>query len=277
MEKIKVFIQGFIIGLGKIMPGVSGSVMAISFGVYERIVTSLSSLKELKQNIRFMFIIGCGIALAIVLGSNVIKLLLEYYYVRTIAFFIGMMIPGIFPIIKSLDSKDMTFGRVLISTGVFILLLLISALNFKSTIPLGESAIHESVSLMMCGLLDAFSTIVPGISGTALLMLLGYYERIISLLANLAFPYALKSFITLFPFFIGMIVGIVLTSKLISYIFRRARTFAYMIIISFASFSIITLLLDIFPLVTGVKDILVSSLFLILGYLSSELMNRLFA
>ena len=276
MGNIKLFIEGFLVGFGKIMPGVSGSVLAICFGLYERIVASLSSLKELKKNAKFMTIIGISVLLAIVLGSNVIKYLLTNYYTKTLMFFIGMVIPGVFPIIKNVKNSDLTFKRVTLCTFVFTFLILLNTVGFSSNDVTEEPYLHEFISLVMCGLVDAASTIIPGISGTALLMVLGYYERIITALASLlTFTDMPRSIMVLVPFFIGMGIGVVLTAKFITYLFKKHRAFTYMMIVVFALFSIIGLFMNVFAVAKGI-ELISSSLFLAFGFASTVLLNKLF-
>ena len=276
MGNVKLFIEGFLVGFGKIMPGVSGSVLAICFGLYERIVASLSSLKELKKNAKFMAIMGVSIFIAIVLGSNVIKYLLVNHYTKTLLFFIGMVIPGVFPIIKNVKNSDLTPPRVFLCTFVFAFLLILNTVGFSSNEVGVESYLHEFISLVLCGLVDAASTIIPGISGTALLMILGYYERIITALANLLiFADLARSILVLVPFFLGMGIGVVLTAKLITYLFRSHRAFTYMLITVFALFSILGLFMNVLHVASGV-ELLASSIFLVIGFASTVLLNKLF-
>lgn len=276
IKKIKIFIQGFIIGLGKIMPGVSGSVMAITFNLYEKLITSLSSIKEFKKNISFLLFLFIGIFLAILLGSNVIKILLENYYLNTIMFFIGMMIPGIFPLVKNVKNKDLNFKKILICIIVFFCLFLLSTVNFNNSNSLNEPYLHTFLSLILCGFLDAISTVVPGISGSALLMLVGYYERIITSLANLlTLTDCLNSFLVLIPFAIGIGVGIVLTSKVITYLFKNYRSLTYMLIIEFSVFSILTLFSNTLSIATNISDFIFSIIFLILGIILTRLLNKI--
>ncbi len=175
MEQIKLFLEGFIVGLGKIIPGVSGSVMAICFGIYERIVSSISNFKEFKNNYKFMAIVGSGIFLAILVGSKMIKFLLINYFVYTMMLFIGMMIPGVLSLLKNVKNEQLTLKRAIICICLFLFLYILNIANFSSGAIVKESYIHQFISLILCGILDAASTIIPGISGSALLMIVGYY------------------------------------------------------------------------------------------------------
>ncbi len=219
---------------------------------------------------------GVSIFVAIVLGSNVIKYLLTNYYTKTLMFFIGMVIPGVFPIIKNVKNSDLTPKRVFFCTFVFAFLILLNTVGFSSSEVGTEMYLHEFIYLVMCGLVDAASTIIPGISGTALLMVLGYYERIIVALANiLTFTDIVRSIMVLVPFFLGMGIGVVLTAKFITYLFKHHRAFTYMLIIVFALFSIIGLFMNVFAVSSGI-ELISSSVFLIIGFAFTILLNKLF-
>ncbi len=272
MDKIKTFLQGFIIGLGKIMPGVSGSVMAICFGIYEKMIAALSSFKVLKMDAKFMSILGIGIMLAIIFGSNVIKVMLVNYYVSSMMFMIGMMIPGLFPIIKEVKNGDITLKRVLICAAFLFFLVYLSVLGTTGRQASNEPYLHEFISLLLCGIVDAASTIIPGISGSALLMLFGYYEAIISSLANI---FAIRSMLVLVPFLLGMSIGVVLTSKLVTYLFKKHRALTYMIVIVFATFSIGSIFLNVVDIAGSHLYLLKNAIFLILGFIFTYTLEKL--
>ena len=277
MEQIKLFLEGFIVGLGKIIPGVSGSVMAICFGIYERIVSSISNFKEFKNNYKFMAIVGSGIFLAILVGSKMIKFLLINYFVYTMMLFIGMMIPGVLSLLKNVKNEQLTLKRAIICICLFLFLYILNIANFSAGAIVKESYIHQFISLILCGILDAASTIIPGISGSALLMIVGYYETIITALANiLSFTDIMFSVRVLVPFFIGMGIGLVLTSKLITYLFKNARVLTYMMIIVFAVFSIITLLGSVFDFIIDIKTLIFGIIFMGLGFVIAYVLEKIF-
>ncbi len=277
MEQIKLFLEGFIVGLGKIIPGVSGSVMAICFGIYERIVSSISNFKEFKNNYKFMAIVGSGVFLAILVGSKMIRFLLINYFVYTMMLFIGMMIPGVLSLFKNVKNEQLTLKRVIVCICLFLFLYILNIANFSSGAIVKESYIHQFISLILCGILDAASTIIPGISGSALLMIVGYYETIITALANiLSFTDIMFSVRVLVPFFIGMGIGLVLTSKLITYLFKNARVLTYMMIIVFAVFSIITLLGSVFDFIIDIKTLIFGIIFMGLGFVIAYVLEKIF-
>ena len=131
MESIKLLVKGFIIGIGKIIPGVSGAMFAMIFGVYEKAVEIISDLRKLKGNFKFMFLLGISILIAILCGSKVINYCLDNYYLWTMLFFIGMMASGIKPLFKNVEGKKITKKNLLISLFVVILLAVMSCVDME--------------------------------------------------------------------------------------------------------------------------------------------------
>ncbi|MCI9234200.1 MAG: DUF368 domain-containing protein, partial [Bacilli bacterium] len=95
MDYLKLILKGFVVGLGKIIPGVSGGMLAMVLGIYEESVQAVAHFfKNFRKNILFLGALGIGIMLAIVFMSGVIDFSLEHYYLPTMLLFIGLMIGG---------------------------------------------------------------------------------------------------------------------------------------------------------------------------------------
>ena len=91
-ENIRLIVKGLIIGLGKIIPGVSGGMLAISLGVYEKGLDALSHFfRNVKENTKFLCLLGLGILISVVLMSKLIKFSLDNYYLPTMLLFIGLI------------------------------------------------------------------------------------------------------------------------------------------------------------------------------------------
>ncbi len=272
MDRIKIFLSGFIIGLGKIMPGVSGSVIAICLGLYERLISCFSSLKNLKRDFQFFINISLGIILAIILGSRIIKFALDASFIYTISLFIGLMLPGLIPLFKEVNNKNLTPKIVFTGVLVFFGLVLFNTFTFNGTSANTTNSLYDFFSLILCGILDAAATIIPGISGSALLLLVGYYDTIITSLGN---PFAISSIKVLIPFGIGLIIGVIVISKLITYLFKNHRVCTFVLIISFALFSIFSLTKNVLLLITSLQEFFLSLTFLIMGIVLSYILERI--
>ena len=271
MKQIKLFIKGLIIGFGKIIPGVSGSIFAMIFGVYEMIIESLSDIKCLRKNFNMLFPIGTGIVFAIIFGSELIDFLLANYYLVSMSLFIGLMSYGLMPLIKGAKGMDFTKKEVFIS--IIIVVIFTSLLFVKVDVKSAgvENNIRWFISLFLCGILDALSTIIPGISGTAVLMILGYYEVIISSLANV---FVFSSFKVLIPFFIGFVFGIIIISKIVNYLFKTHRNIMNLCIITFATISIAYLIFSVVRFIT-ISNIVSTLIAFIIGFILSYLLENI--
>ena len=250
MTQIKMFFKGLIIGLGKIIPGVSGSIFAILFGVYEPIIESLANIKNIKKNFNLLFPLGTGIIFAIMFGSNFIDFLLSNYYLVSMSFFIGLMSYGLIPLINSVKNSTFNLSEIIISILVVISITMLIFVKFDVMIVNNNNSLKEFISLILCGLLDAISTIVPGISGTAILLILGYYEIIIKALAN-----PLISINILIPFFFVFIVGLIIVAKLIDYLFKKYKNIMNFSILSFSIISIVYLIINVIDKMTSINII----------------------
>lgn len=253
-KNIILFLKGVIIGIGKIIPGVSGAMLSISLGVYEQLISSMANIfKETKKNIKFLLIIGSGIILSIMLSSNVIMYCLDNYYLPTMLLFIGMII-GCIPGIVEMAKKKVTRRNVILMLIPFIILLLLNVLSNNSFY-----VSPNFFNLIIIGVIEALTMIVPGVSGSAILMMLGVYETIINSLTSF------NHLDTLIPFVIGIALGVILLSKILNNLFKKYNISCYYVILGFTIATIFILLGNIFIITYSFYEIFKGILFLILG------------
>lgn len=278
MESIKLLVKGFIIGIGKIIPGVSGAMFAMIFGVYEKAVEIISDLRKLKGNFKFMFLLGISILIAILCGSKVINYCLDNYYLWTMLFFIGMMASGIKPLFKNVEGKKITKKNLLISLFVVIILAVMSCVDMEGITKNLDRSFITILLIFISGIIDAVGTVIPGVCGTALLMMVGYYDKVISSLSNLlTFTNMSETLFVLIPFVIGLVLGIILVSKLITYLFKNFNTTVHCSIIGFAISSTIILLVKAFAVSFTIKELVIGIILFIVGFILTYLIeNKLF-
>lgn len=277
MEDIKLVFQGFIIGIGKVIPGVSGAMFAMMFGVYEKALNIISNLKkELVKNLKFIVLLGLSILLAIIFGSNVIKYCLDKYYIETMFLFVGMMASGIKPLFKNIDKNKVSKKSLLIAFSVCLFLLLLDFVDVGKTTDNLDRNFLTVIMLFTSGFLDALGTVVPGVCGTALLMILGYYNIVINSLSDLLnLSNIWNNLFVLIPFCLGMIVGILLISKVINYLFKNYKTETYITIIGFAIVSTIILFIKAISSPHNIFRLLISILLCIIGFFVSKCLEKL--
>lgn len=216
---MKNIIKGFIIGIGKIIPGLSGAILAILIGVYDKSIYYINNYKDnKKESIKYLFPIGIGIILAIILFSKLINVLLDKYYLLTMMFFGGLIIGTIPSIYKKIKKSD--YYLCFISIIIFSFL---SILSIKNTYTIHNNFI-DYIMFFLSGLIEAIGTIVPGVSSTSLLMLIGTYKIIILSIGNFNIS-------VLFPFILGIIIGLFFIVRIIGRLLEEKKSTVYAIVL----------------------------------------------
>lgn len=257
---INLFVKGFLIGLGKIIPGVSGSIMAISFGIYDKVLDIISNFK-IKKNIKFLFPLCLGFIISIVISSNFLGVLINRHYVIMMFLFIGLIL-GSFP--SLLKEFKFSISNIIIFIISFVLIIFISLVKISNTND------YSPISFTLIGFLEAFTTIVPGISGTAIMMLIGCYNKVIEMFSNL---FLLSNFKYLFPFLIGILIGIIIVSKLINYLLKKYKSKIFSSIIGFMTASIILLVIQTIPNISNILEVLIGLILMFFGIKMSSILS----
>ncbi|CDF11302.1 putative membrane protein [Mycoplasma sp. CAG:776] len=233
---LKLIVQGFIVGVGKIIPGVSGSMLAMFMGLYEPLMEAVTQFfDDKKKHFYLLFNFGIGLFLAIVLFSKIILFLLENYYYFTIYLFLGLIMGTVFRF-----KKNIKFHK----KNIFIFVLAFSFMIFIPFLQTGESFFFQNTFLhylytLVLGGIDALTSIVPGISGTAIFMMLGSYQFVLNILGN---PFSLLFLI----YVIGLILGVIITCYLMYYLLKRFKEQTNVVIFAFSLASVFILFLGVY-------------------------------
>lgn len=226
MDLFKIFLRGLLMGASDIMPGISGGTIALITGIYDKLIASISNIKllflkpllkgnitefkkQLFEEIDFEFFIplGLGIALAMVLMAGVINYLLGNYAGYTYSFFAGLIIASIFILYKQLDALNI---KAITVTIIFAIL----GYVFVGLNPLQAS--HSLPILFVSGFTAICAMLLPGISGSSLLLLLGQYEYMIDVLHRI-------SIIEIIIFVLGAGCGFMIMSRVIKYLLENHK------------------------------------------------------
>ena len=242
MKFIFDIIKGIFIGIANIIPGVSGGTMAVSMGVYDKIINSINSItKEFKKSFLTLLPLVIGMIGGIGVFSYIIPYSLSHYAFQTCMCFAGLIVGGIPQIIGNTsdalkkEKRKMGFTHVIAFIVLAALAVIMAVANGNNS---GPSVItvdfKNIVILVVIGIVAAATMIVPGVSGSLVLMILGYYSGIIgtirdfiSSLKNLNWSGLGHCVAILVPFAIGCVLGILLISKLISWLFKKFESVTY--------------------------------------------------
>ncbi len=218
---MKNFWKGIVIGLGAIAPGLSGSILLVIFGLYQKTIDAISGIfKDFKNNLKFLIPLGCGILLGIVLFSKLVDYLLGAFEMPTRFAFFGLIL-GSVPLFYREVRKN-GFHKLYYICIVSTFALGMVLFNFNSHLfpEVTEPNFFQSVLL---GLVVAASYIVPGVDSAAILSALGLYDLWVSSLANL-------NLAVLVPAAMGVGVGVLVVSFLIHFLMKRCYTLTFSLI-----------------------------------------------
>ena len=248
------FTKGVIIGIGAILPGISGGSLAVILGLYEKLIHSVSHFfKDPKKNLAFLTVIGFGACLGIVLFSNVQKFLFTHYEIPTMFSLCGLFlgtIPGLFRHANKNGFSALCLIPFFIAFAVSVFL----SLSGNSDMETGSETFFLNfknfIYIFIIGFIMAGSLVIPGISGTVLLMLAGAYGFFLNIIADIKyiflFPFVSKSMhgeiinniLILVPLCAGLAAGAFLLSKLMDFLFKKSYSLTYYAVLGFMSGSV---------------------------------------
>lgn len=265
---VKDILKGVVMGIANIIPGVSGGTMAVSMGIYDRIIHAVTHLfSEFKQSMKVLIPIGIGIVLAIVVGARIIECMFGNIPFQTNLLFIGLILGGLPAMGKKVKGNRIKVSYILAFLLFFVLVVGCASLegNSGTAAELSFSFINV-FKLLGIGVIASATMVIPGVSGSMVLMILGYYEPVLGMVNQ--FVDHLKEFDlqgligdcgVLIPFGIGVVVGIFVIAKLIEIVFEKWPLLAYWAIIGLIVASPVAILmmnefgtLQIMTILTGV-------------------------
>jgi putative membrane protein len=224
---------GMVIGAGLILPGVSGGILAVILGVYEKIIHSLNGFfKSPKKNLKLLIPIIIGMIIGLLIFGNILKFLFKEYYVESCFAFMGLILGGIPVLIKKAENKGKINGIALLIALILSLSLFVlgnNKIDFSTSL---DGSISSIFKLFLTGFLFISGKVVPGISSSFMLMLIGMYEFMLNIISNPIEALSL-GFGTLMPLIVGLITGLIIFVKVINYALKKFSCTTYSIIIGF--------------------------------------------
>lgn len=248
-DVIVLTIKGFIMGLANIIPGVSGGTLALTLGIYEKFIQAISHFfSQIKENIKFLLPIGIGMVLAIISMSRIIDASYSNFPIPTTMFFMGLVMGGVPLLIKKVkgqkETKEISSYLILSLSFVFVILLALSEqlFNVSFKADLINMNFTKYIMLFIVGIITAATMVIPGISGSLVLMLLGYYYPVLKVVKSLTkFQNLTQNFMIATVFGIGILLGIILIAKLIEFLLEKYEVKTYFGVIGFILASIIAI------------------------------------
>lgn len=285
-EKGLDLIKGLAIGVAFIIPGVSGGTMAVLLNLYDKIINSINNLtKKFFESFKILLPIALGAVLAILICWYPFKLAFEHIMIVMVTLFAGFILggmPGIFDEVKGVKVKPVHIVAMIISI-IFAVGLGVLSVLFELNI----QSLYDSrpwwlyILVLLAGIISSFALVMPGISGSMILIVLGFYTPTLNLIDNfLAWTDVWASISILATLAVGVVIGVLLASKIIAFFLNRFRTGTFYAIIGIIIGSLIAIYYNYeiydYYLTVGVRwwEILISGIALVIGGAVSYLIVR---
>ena len=255
---------GLVIGIGGILPGVSGGVMAVSLGIYRPMIDAIANFfKSPKRNLLFLAPIGIGAGLGLLLGSIVLDGVMENHYVQVMYLFLGLVAGGIPSFLREANARGFkpryliaTLGGALLASGMLFL--------DQEASGTADAGALRPLEALISGAILSVGTVIPGISTSFILMYLGWYKPAMAAVADM--DLVILAFLA-----IGAVVFALLTIKAARWLFDRFYGYAYYGVLGFLIVSGIL----IFPGLTYDWGQAVSLLLAAAGFVVAWLFGRI--
>ena len=231
VDYITLFFKGVFMGIADAIPGVSGGTIALLLGIYEELISTISGLNinlliDLKQNGfksfwkklngNFLVTLIVGIGISLIFFIKISSKLLNDYPMFIWSFFLGLIIATVYVIFKLIKTWD--YINIISAFATIILSSILSSISVNSS---------DEISLLyilVCGIIASSAMILPGISGSLILVIMGVYKVLIDSVNNLEIS-------IIFTFIIGAIAGLISFSKILSWLFNNYKNLTYSIML----------------------------------------------
>lgn len=278
-EFIINILRGMVIGIANVIPGVSGGTMMVSMGIYDKLILVLTHfIKRIKEAVALLVPIAIGMLLSIAVFAKIFsEILFPEFPFQTNLFFIGLILGGLPVIYGRVKGNSIKVPQI-----ISFLLFFVMVVGFALVGEGGGASADISFSagnvikLLGAGIVAAATMVIPGVSGSMIMMILGYYNTIIdtinafiNALKDFDIPAMLDTFVVLVPFGIGVVVGVVAVAKLIEFMLNKYPLVTYWAIIGLIVASPFAIIIMMESVVIGILEIITGVILLAAGFFIS--------
>ncbi len=283
LQWILDILRGAVMGVSNIIPGVSGGTMAVSMGIYDRVIFAVNNLfKQFRKSFRELLPILIGVLIGLFAFAALIGTLLgtkaaEIPMTRlpTNFAFIGLILGGLPAIYKRVDMKSAKVPGIILFLIFLALVVVLPLLNPPEARTVNHS-VGNILLMVLLGAIASSTMVIPGISGSMIMMLLGYYNTVINAMNDLRGG-DWSSLVILLPYVIGLLVGIVFIAKLMNFLLKKYAALTFCAIFGLVIGSPVALLMqnrECFQLANA-GNWIASIVCLIIGFAIAWFMSRL--
>lgn len=278
-EFIVNVLRGMVIGIANVIPGVSGGTMMVSMGIYDKLILVLTHfIKRMKEAVALLVPIGIGMLLSIAVFAKIFsEILFPRFPLQTNLFFIGLILGGLPVIYGKVKGKSIKVPQILAFVLFFVMVVGFALVGEGGDASADISfSVVNVIKLFGVGIIAAATMVIPGVSGSMIMMIFGYYNTIIdtindfiNALKDFDIAAMLQTFVVLVPFGIGVVVGVVAVAKLIEFMLKKFPEVTYWAIIGLIVASPFAILIMMQVGAIGIVEILTGVVLLAVGFVIS--------
>ena len=276
-------LRGAAIGIANVIPGVSGGTLAVSMGIYDKIISSVTGLfRHFKKSVITLLPYGIGMVVGLLGLSFIIEFLFARYPLPTVLLFIGLILGGVPALWQRVKGRKIGAMGVFLFVFFFALLVLLPIIAGEERTDLVLTPdIVTIIKLFFVGVIASATMVIPGVSGSMILMSLGYYAPILSSITDFVravldfnISAALAECALLVPFGIGVLVGIFAIAKLIEFLLSRFETYTYCAVLGLVAASPISIFTAFKMPAPSVLILVLSPVALVAGFASAYFLGK---
>lgn len=264
-DYLKTTLKGLVVGATMLVPGVSGGTTAIILGIYDRLVQSVANLrKHFKDNLLFLMLFAMGGGLGILLLAKPLEAIINAHELPMMFFFMGVVLAGIPIMLREAKVKKFE-PKLIVYVAIGVALIAgMSILKAGDDTSVMSLSLYSVSMLFVAGFIAAIALVLPGISFSYFMLLLGLYEDMLFAIKELYLPF-------LIPLGVGLVAGILITTKILGGLMEKHPTPTYMIILGFMLGSLV----EVYPGTPQGWEIAICAVALLLGIGLIWLLGRL--
>ncbi|MBO7409773.1 MAG: DUF368 domain-containing protein [Candidatus Methanomethylophilaceae archaeon] len=242
-DHLRTFLNGVVAGIASILPGVSGGLILVLCGTYERLIEDISKLREkLKPEFVYLVSIAVGLVVGMLACTILLDRVLDEYAAPLMALFFGLIVaqvPEVWKLTGHEKGTKLPLSSVIcmaVGLGLIIALMVINGTG--NEVDTEDHSFGNLVLFGLCGVVLAISKVMPGISGSSLLIALGLFDVTIHSVADLDIYF-------IAPLCVGLLIGLLGFAKVMDFCLKRYRTQTYMLIMGLTIGSLLVIIQEL--------------------------------
>ena len=271
LSSAKKFFIGMLVGIVSTVPGVSGAVLAVVFGIYERLVEDIANIRhKIREDFAFLMVVGVGLVIGVIISFKGLDWILENYLIASMMLFTGMILGQLPELWKFTlpETKPSRTNILAFIIGIAIMIMFLVIAMYESEEIVLEHDITSVVFIIIIGIIFSISHLAPGISGATVLLAMGLYPALIHTISGF-------DVFLLIPLLIGILIGLIGFAKVVHFALTRYRKTTYMLIFGLTIGSLLVIGREVVIAEPGLTDIALGVAALVAGILISIWFSRL--